>query len=882
MFNKEKYIEFNKDKYDKIKQSIYNSLKDNNLDLEELYDFSFAKRLWKNIVDDSYENIWRDLIEYVKLIKEGTILEDGTLIAKIKKRQYSVPEDERSAWQIFKEQLKNKGYYSYEEIEGLEKSTIKILNNLSQDTNGEEAVKGLVMGYVQSGKTNSIESLMTMAADWGYNVFIVLSGIIENLRQQNLKRFENDIKLSRNSNIHWEFIENPNSHSTTAYKLLASKKAIVLVSLKNSKRLANVRDWLFGAGALSMSKAKILIIDDEADQAGLNTMDINDEERSKINALITDLVDNHTNEAGAVNYIGYTATPYGNFLNEVASIYPKDFIYMLPKSKKYIGSTEIFGYEELSGRKADGLDIIRNISNDDMKKLSLIENGNEIELPDSLKTSISWFICTLAYFRFKELKKPVTMLIHKNRKTTTQKELSDAITMWINSTNKDQLLELCKETYECESNRFKKQDFYEVMDDYGRDINDYPSFDELKPYINEIINIRVEHPQNVSDQIKYTRGIHAIIDNCIIAKLLDETEQPRLVYPDETSGVDFATGFIVIGGDTLSRGLTLEGLTTSYFCREVKTVDTLMQMGRWFGYRINYELMPRLWLDNKNIIKFEELTKVEYELRRDLEKYEIGVCPAECGPIITATYYTRITSKSKMQSAQTYEEDFSGVSSQTVLFDKDEQVHMNNIKLTKQFVDKFRFENAFNVSSNLLAMDINYKDIIDYLRQFKFCAESSFFNNINSFCDWLEDCEYDYLKEWNLILAGNGKISPTGEVGKVIRSKKIGHETRDYFSIGVLRNTRDIISDMDPKEYAIDMSSEKIMIETRSKYYKPQIIIYRIDGHGVPVQMTEQRVPIDMNTDIIGLYIYIPGSLYKNYTKSYQIRISKKEEEGNY
>ena len=96
---------------------------------------------------------------------------------------------------------------------------------------------------------------------------------------------------------------------------------------------------------------------------------------------------------GSMNYVGYTATPYGNFLNELKSIYPKDFIYMLPKSGKYIGPQEIFGFDRLPEKQADGLNIIRNIGIKDLSELNKIELGQYNPIPESLKDAICWFIC---------------------------------------------------------------------------------------------------------------------------------------------------------------------------------------------------------------------------------------------------------------------------------------------------------------------------------------------------------------------------------------------------------------------------------------------------------------------------------------------------------
>ena len=862
------YREFNKIEYDQIKKAVYHYLK-SGMDLDVVYDFNTMKKIDKRIKDE-YEKIWTNFVDYVKLIQEGIINNYGNLISTDLKMHCPVPENENSAWQIFRDHLENQGKYTFEEIEGIEKAANKIINSISPNTTESGPIKGLVMGYVQSGKTNSIESIMTMAADYGYNVFIVLSGIIENLRKQNLTRIREDIDLTKNSNIHWEFIDQVLNTTPKAYTLINSNKKIVIVSLKNAKRLTNIKKWLFESGDVNLSNAKILVIDDEADQAGLNTHDINkeDSERSKINKLITEIIDNYTDKVGAMNYIGYTATPYGNFLNEAGSIYPKDFIYMLPKSPKYIGALEIFGLEEFSGKKADGLDIVRSITENDLNNLSMIEDGDTKRLPNSLIDALCWFVCTLATFRYNNKVTPVTMLIHDNRKTCNHYELSNAVSSYLNKIDRDEFVERCESVYQTETNRYSKQDFYDVMSEYGMDIPSYIEFEKLKPIIYDIMSYQTTYAKYEGDNIVYSKGIHSVIDNSVITKLLAEEEQPRLIYPDKNSGINYATGFIVVGGDTLSRGLTLEGLTTTYFARKSDTVDTLMQMGRWFGYRIGYELLQRIWMDGETHIKYIELTKVETELRNDLNKYTIGTSPKECGPVILTTYNTRVTSKNKMQSAVAYDMDYSGSSSQTVLFDNDIGIQKSNIELTDDFIGQFRFKNAYNSNSNLLVEDVEFSTISKYLRNFKFCAESTFFNNIVSFCDWIESCEIPEFKKWNIILAGTGEVDVNGNVGKVQRSKLINYEDKRYFNIGVLRNTKDIVSDMNPLKYSIDFSSEKSIIKERLLYNKPQLIIYRIDGNSAPKVIGKNRIPININTDIIGLYLYVPGSFKKDYIHS--------------
>ncbi len=137
---------------------------------------------------------------------------------------------------------------------------------------------------------------------------------------------------------------------------------------------------------------------------------------------------------------------------------------------------------------------------------------------------------------------------------------------------------------------------------------------------------------------------------------------------------------IAVGGNTLSRGLTLEGLMVTYFYRNTNMYDTLMQMGRWFGYRIGYELLPRIWLTSEAEEKFKEVSYIENRLREDLKKYDLGAKPSEYAPKIQSSYLTRflLTSKNKSQNASKAGATYEKVDNQTVVFDSNPTIQKEN------------------------------------------------------------------------------------------------------------------------------------------------------------------------------------------------------------
>ena len=259
-----------------------------------------------------------------------------------------IPTNPKSSWVLYRKKLLGKGYKD-KTLKIMQYTTERILKRLDGDTSKKDPVKGLVIGNVQSGKTGNMGALMSMAADNGFNFFIILSGTIENLRRQTESRLYKDLSNDE-CNIHWNYKSHlkkkakPGEMAQDCDFAKGSKERYFTVCLKNSTRLRDLIQWL-QLDPNKQSQMKILLIDDESDQAGINTLDITEEERNKINGLISNLVhgkDENGNTIDssylAMNYIGYTATPYANILNEPpskeGSLYPASFISTLPVSQE--------------------------------------------------------------------------------------------------------------------------------------------------------------------------------------------------------------------------------------------------------------------------------------------------------------------------------------------------------------------------------------------------------------------------------------------------------------------------------------------------------------------------------------------------------------------
>ena len=358
---------------------------------------------------------------------------------------FTEPADKRSSWQLYKKQLKKDGF-SEVAINNITKATLSVLQKLNKGTEDSptEITKGLVIGNVQSGKTANINALITMAADWGWNFFVILSGTLDILRRQTRKRLSEGGFQS--GNLHWNTFEklkpNTTEHDQTFQNLFKNKdERYIYVCIKYSSRLNDLITW-FGDDKNTQKKVKMLIIDDEADQASINTRDIRNEEPSKINDLIKKLANGTDKNFQSINYIGYTATPYANILNESGenSLYPKDFIAVLPVSNEYFGPQQIFGcYTQTCN--FNGLNIIRKIADNDIEQIENIHKGESFTLPESMITAIIWFLCCVSCVRYLNIiKKPISMLIHTSMKTDYHDRITKSIFNWFDNTDRQKIL----------------------------------------------------------------------------------------------------------------------------------------------------------------------------------------------------------------------------------------------------------------------------------------------------------------------------------------------------------------------------------------------------------------------------------------------------------
>jgi hypothetical protein len=574
-------------------------------------------------------------------------------------------------------------------INSIEASADRILERLG-DPAGSESYKsrGLVVGYVQSGKTTNFTAVIAKAIDSGYRLIIVLSGTTNLLRNQTQRRLdmelvgvENIRRGTGDSNLEHDYIEDSawptkfishgrqpslsgsvDIHRLTTHEDFTSKNgglnplefdfekrdrrrplhdrenldhcgARIAVVKKQQDRLKNLITELKRAGSEKCADVPTLIIDDESDQASINTVNpqkIVDRVRSRINDRIVKIL----TLLPRAQYLGYTATPFANVFvnpNDPADVYPKDFILSLPRPKEYMGAKEFLNFEAVEpGRLSNIQAYIRDIPKKDFPT------------EDQLLEAMDAFVLTGALKKYREKRsglefKHHTMLFHHSVKKDDQREVISRIRALWKQAGYDSpgaapaRLEMLLET-----------DFRNVWSDRGRSggLRFPRNYAELRPFVGAAL-----------DDIR-------IGDSPVL--MVNSAEGAEVPDFDGKVGV----WKIIVGGAKLSRGYTIEGLTISYFRRCSKMQDTLMQMGRWFGYRLGYVDLVRLYVgrsepDGKRTVDllqaFEAMCRDEEDFRAQLAMYEGkgGITPREVPALVFNSYpRLRPTSRNKMFNAK--------------------------------------------------------------------------------------------------------------------------------------------------------------------------------------------------------------------------------------
>lgn len=866
----------------------------------EYWDYELSLEDWGVYVD-------RFCMNNPRPFTPGSATVAETTLAKYKPRR-----DPDSAWRCLRASFQQS--MSDLSVCNIEHSACEVLNQLKDNTLEKPPVKGLVFGSVQSGKTSNMEALMCMAADEGWNVFILLSGTIEALRQQTRLRFMRD--LPSTASIGWHYIDLSGDHkkwSVSNMNLNAEGSATygaryVITCLKQKGRLAKLIDWLYGDPART-KRMRIVVIDDEADQASVNTAPILDgedaeeyeQDRKAINQLICRLVNGERVDGSrpstafrAMNYISFTATPYANVLNEKSeeSLYPKDFVHSLVDPKEYFGCNVIFGNNECLDEQGEtmcpGLDVVRIVGDDEVAIMKQVHEDKAWGIPAGLKDALTWFLCAAAVLRVRGYKKPISMLMHTSSRTADHYTDYELIKDYLEREPREALLDQCKRIYEYETSRFGYQHLEEDFSSYGlldQVDQDVVPFEEIADEIASLASC-VGSPMELGgdEGFRYSEGINLCIDNCKANRSKGGGVHLRLVYPtkEELKGMEKAPVFIVMGGNTLARGLTLEGLVCTYFTRCVTQADTLMQMARWFGYRAGYELLQRIWLTSDARKKYRELSRADMDLKQEIARFaEMGLRPGRLGiKVSSMPNVAKFTTaaKNKMQLASFAEYDFTGVSYELTQFDSDESILKQNAEQSLQLLTE-----ASSVAMPEKGIDatvwrsVPASSVVSYLRGFSISEESSLHEDVPQLIAWLDGLDPETFPLWNIAVAGkedapSGSWSVAGVSG--LRRVERTREESDAVcvNIGSLRDGIDAICDVErsrlsSKQLAVlekVQKERKGVIEARALLGLeniPLLLIYRVDRLSKPrKRKNSHRVELGVDFDLFGFSVVLPGN----------------------
>lgn len=680
-------------------------------------------------------------------------------------------------WIRYKNYLIDKKNFSPNIVSTLGNDTLdqKLMNYIGDPNSKNPFLKrGLIIGDVQSGKTSTYIGFMCKAADAGYKVFILLTGTTESLRKQTQERVEEGfigVDMSASGEVKRVGVGNDNKaifacaltsrlndFTENVDKIamkLSSSDAVVFVVKKNSSVLNNLKSWLIDLNADPITHkidVPMLLIDDEADNASINTSKSR-EDPTKINKLIRELVNVFTKS----NYVGFTATPFANvFIDplttesmENSDLFPEDFIVALPTPSNYIGPQNIFPKKS---EHHDQLVYIHDAGcteEDGWPFYFKHKKEWHDQLPESLTDAIYTFYLANA---LRDLRGDVlehrSMLINISRFIKVQKYTKECVE-------------------EIHDKAYRALKYNLDADNLDESLKD--------PIIKRIYdNWKKQYSNTEYSWENVARELFSSIENIQINVVNSGKNADKFTYPKNES-----VRVIAIGGLALSRGLTLEGLIVSYFFRNTCTYDVLMQMGRWFGYRKNYEDLFRIWTYKDSAEWYAEIAEATDALKNDMDiMREMKKKPSNFGiRVRNDCKKLRITASNKMRATvDEYEQvDFSGDIFETPYMYTDAKKNIANYKLIENLILKCdELGNSYynDKEKHLSYCNIPKSYIVQLLSSYQCPRENSRFDT-KQICEFIEECDDAHLNNWDIVfMEGANATDPSKIVninGKTVK-----------------------------------------------------------------------------------------------------------------
>lgn len=838
----------------------------------ELFRAQFGPDLSGDDATEMFDSVSKKLAVRMDI---GTVIEDERYEPWLADRRTEI---DWALWAAYTSLLIDQGRAPVV-VDSMNRSLDLILDHLGNPADPTPwARRGLVIGDVQSGKTGTYIGLMDKAHDAGYRIFVILTGNTESLRRQTQERVDEGMLgrdsanalMPRRQGIREEKrnrigvglrLESVSGLASTTTILsdfnIASAKAlnvvpgkdlsVIFVTKKNKRILDRIAGWLESqAGANGTLDLPLLFLDDEADYASVNT-NKEDVDPTAINAAIRRILALSTRNS----YVGFTATPFANiFINDEddQDLFPRDFIYALDAPSNYLGALDLFSpAEEDEFEGDDGIRIIDDA--EDVFPLAHRNHHYAKRLPPSLQETLRSFLLANAIRDLRgDEQTPRSMLVNVSRFNSVQAVVADLL--------RDELAR------------------------YRNAINSHSATFARGVPNDEMSQLKrtfgAEFPSTEFDWEAVASGLMSAVAD-IEVRVVNARRDKDLEELQARIGPAGRT--ISIGGDLLSRGLTLEGLMTSYFYRRTAASDTLMQMGRWFGYREGYGDLCRIWLSAETVSSYASTADSLQELRLELDRMRVeGLTPQQYGIAVKShPGALLITARNKMRAAVAGQKSISlrgRVIESASLSAVPADLKSNERAATEFFATLTAKvgepSSARRGVSKYVWNEVPKTLVADFLSEFKAAPSATLFTS-DSLERFVRSARADDLQSWDVVLmSGRGEAISFGGVTVNRPARKVRSVGDVYWISSAKRRVAG------PGDVAVSLSDENLRT-LRANYEarnpgpaksmpdyaivphlkRPLLLVYPVEGN---LEATEGKYPGSISSVLVSIVIAIPGS----------------------
>lgn len=727
-------------------------------------------------------------------------------------------------WSRHEAFLRSQPKWRPHQVDSVAEESLRILGKTTNIARSDYQCRGLVVGYVQSGKTANFTAVAARAADVGYRLIVVLSGIHDSLRNQTQKRLNRELvgvgvdwTSLTSEETDFQVPEVPNGFGAAGTVLVVAKKIVPI--------LRRLNEWMAALDG-QLTDIPVLVIDDEADQASINTrgnrrdpsIDDDAEEEGENPSITNGLIRDILRRIPKATYIAYTATPFANILIDPGAVdrevgedlFPKDFVVQLPRPDGYTGTEELFGVA------AQGRDVLRGVSESDVRALKPKRRkrreplvADDVQgLPQSLCDALLVFATCGAIRNLRgQVGLPHTMLVHVSQAQRDQFRIGDAIDAQIKGW----------------------RDHEKVVPGSLRAML-RSALADLGP-----VTLPADADEVLDEAEVNLARLQVLVLNSTTGEELEYEEKP-------------GRQLIAVGGNRLSRGLTLEGLTIAYFLRTTTMADSLLQMARWYGFRGGYDDLIRIWTTEGIAQWFVELALVEESLRDSIVALNrAGRRPDEMAIRMRAHADLLLTSKTKSKMLEEVARSWSCENPQTILLPlRSPNILDQNAALTADFLNAY--PPTHDAFGGCLAYDVPAGDITTFLREFTVHQNSLAFRN-DLIADWItERTIAGELTTWTVYVA-----SPERDRRVLLGARSYGLVRRSLTapeSIGILT---------DPRHEGVDLQGGPEPHWTGTAYNARAMRLDRPSGRGLLMIYPLDPEPLQAQTrTVIGIALSLP------------------------